>query len=192
MFRFKAIIIETDHATASKIAEFIEDDEIFELLCIELDSRLALSKVPALKPDIIFMGIEMPHYTGFEIMQILKQRNINSLIVLTAPSDIYGIKAIKAGAFDYFIKPVKEDDFIACKKRLIKFEEIKFQQFSNREQNIIHEIRLGKNIKEISSSLCIAPDTVNYHKNRIFRKTGVKTTCELLHLISNDYLIPSL
>lgn len=66
-------------------------------------------------PDIVFLDIEMPFGTGFDMLDAVDQKNI-SLIFVTA-YDHYALKAIKYHALDYLLKPVDIDELkIAVKK----------------------------------------------------------------------------
>jgi DNA-binding NarL/FixJ family response regulator len=185
MANFKTMIIDNDIEATSFISKGIQNDNSFELLCVEQNSCEAINKITGLNPDLIFLGIEMPHICAFELINILKSRCTKSRIVLLAPNDVYASKAIKANVFDYFIKPVKLEDLQNCMSRLVHLEQLRFNQFSVNEHRVIDEIMLGNNIEDISNNLNIATSTVSYHKNNIFRKVGVKNTAEFLFQICN-------
>lgn len=74
-------------------------------------------------PDVVFLDIEMPFGTGFDMLDALEQKNI-SVIFVTA-YDNYALKAIKYYALDYLLKPVDIDEL---KQAVKKVEERKSQQ----------------------------------------------------------------
>lgn len=185
MANFKTMIIDNDIEATTFISNGIQNDNSFELLCIEQNSRESISKIIDFNPDLIFLCIEMPHICAFELINILKIRCIKSRIVLLAPNDCYASKAIKANVFDYFIKPVKLEDLLNCMSRLVNLEQLRYNHFSVNEHRIINEIMLGNNIEDISNKLNIATSTVRYHKNNIFKKVGVKNTVEFIYQIIN-------
>lgn len=76
-----------------------------------------------LKPDVLFLDIELTDGTGFEVFEKLGQ-NIVPTIFITA-FDHYAIKAIKANAFDYILKPI---DYLELIESINKFKSISFQK----------------------------------------------------------------
>ncbi len=60
--------------------------------------------IEKLKPDIVFLDIEMPRMNGFDMLHRLPEKNFD--LIFTTAYDQYAIKAIKYAAFDYLLKPV--------------------------------------------------------------------------------------
>lgn len=73
----------------------------------------------ALSPDVLFLDINMPNTNGFALLEQLNE-NRNFLVIFTTGYDEYGIKAVKAGAFDYLLKPIDLDELQACEKRIVQ------------------------------------------------------------------------
>ncbi|TVQ88652.1 MAG: DNA-binding response regulator [Bacteroidetes bacterium] len=111
-----------------KIATILIDDEIActETLAIELElycpqievlasynsADEALAGVVSLKPELVFLDIEMPWMNGFELLQQLNQVNFD-VIFITA-YDQFAVKAFKFSAVDYLLKPIKKEDLISA------------------------------------------------------------------------------
>ncbi len=76
-------------------------------------ARVQLSK---LKIDILFLDISMPGETGFEMLEKIENRNFE-VVFVTAHNE-YGIKAIKASAIDYLLKPVGIDELNTTVERI--------------------------------------------------------------------------
>ena len=74
------------------------------------DSEKILEEVPKLSPDILFLDVEMPGITGLEMAGKLKAKGFNGKIIFVTAYDHYAIKAIRAGAYDYLLKPVDVDE----------------------------------------------------------------------------------
>ena len=70
----------------------------------------ALAAILKYKPDIVFLDIDMPVKTGFDLVEELRQYNVSPTIVFVTAFNEYAIEAIKHSAFDYLVKPVDIDD----------------------------------------------------------------------------------
>lgn len=69
------------------------------------------------QPDLIFLDIEMPHKNGFELVHELILMGESPKVVFVTAFNQYAIKAIKASALDYLLKPIDENDLKQCIKR---------------------------------------------------------------------------
>lgn len=76
----------------------------------------AVKSINELKPDIVFLDIQMPEMNGFDVLQKLNAENMPVIIFVTA-FDEYAVKAFEHHALDYLLKPVRDDRF----KRSIKY-----------------------------------------------------------------------
>ena len=100
-----AIIIDDEtgarEALRSLLENFIQGVEVVA----EADgAQLGLAAIRQLKPDIVFLDINMPGGTGFDLLEQLE--SIDFALVFVTAYDQYAIKAIKFSALDYLLKPV--------------------------------------------------------------------------------------
>lgn len=107
----KAIIVD-DELSAIKslqweVESFCQGIEICESFTDPID---AISAINYIKPDCVFLDIEMPEMDGFQLLQNLKYRNFD--LIITTAFDNYAIKAFKESAIDYLLKPIDSDDLI--------------------------------------------------------------------------------
>jgi DNA-binding NarL/FixJ family response regulator len=153
------------------------------------DKETVLNEVPKLIPDIIFLDIEMPRTSGLELAEELKLLGYTGKIVFVTAYDHYAIKAIRAGAFDYLLKPVDVDELKEVIKRFggnnnteINIEKIKYYSLSPRETEIVKLLLKGMSSEEIAQNLFLSKNTVNTHRRNIHAKTGTKNTLGILNL----------
>lgn len=76
----------------------------------------ALENIDTLRPDLVFLDIEMPIVNGFEFLDRTPYKKFK--IVFTTAYNEYAIKAIKHHAFDYLLKPIQRKEFIDTINRL--------------------------------------------------------------------------
>jgi two-component system LytT family response regulator len=76
-----------------------------------------LASLDALRPDVLFLDVQMPGIDGFEVIRRRTPERMPAVVFLTA-YDQYAIRAFDAQALDYLVKPVSEARFAATMKRL--------------------------------------------------------------------------
>lgn len=69
-----------------------------------------------LAPDVVFLDVQMPNETGLELLDRFKDRNF--YVVFCTTYHEYAVEALRRQAFDYLLKPVDEQDLIACAKKI--------------------------------------------------------------------------
>ena len=113
----KAIIIDDEkHCTESLVIMFERYCKEVEVIGVTNDSLQGLGMITALKPDVVFLDIEMPHLSGFDL--ISKIDKIDFEIVFTTAYNEYAIQAFKVNAVDYLLKPISKNELIEASKRV--------------------------------------------------------------------------
>jgi DNA-binding NarL/FixJ family response regulator len=145
----------------------------------------AITMITEKKPDLLFLDIEMPRISGFEIVEITHNQGFEPTVIFTTAYSQYAIQAIKAQAFDYLLKPIVLDELKETLKRLDNHNHIVQDNcvsslLSDRENEILLLLAQGKTSAEIARLLFISKSTVDTHRRNILKKTGAKNTMELL------------
>ena len=110
MEKITAIIVDDEPEARYIIASLLADFSDVEVLSKEESVDRALIAVRRLKPDLIFLDIDMPKKNGFELVRELRKYNLNPTIIFITAYNQFAIEAIKHAAFDYLVKPVDIDD----------------------------------------------------------------------------------
>ena len=84
------------------LKKYLEENEEIELIGECSNGFEGIKSINELKPDIIFLDIQMPKLTGFEMLELLDHQ---PEIVFTTAFDQYAIKAFEVNATDYLLKP---------------------------------------------------------------------------------------
>ena len=74
-----------------------------------------IDMVKAIKPDLLFLDVELPPHTGFDLLKKVPQPTFE--VIFTTAYDKYALPAIKSCALDYLLKPYGEDELIEAVKR---------------------------------------------------------------------------
>ena len=74
------------------------------------DPSVAVQKIPVLKPDLVFLDVDMPVLNGFEVLDKTKQTPF--AVIFTTAHNQYAVKAFKYSATDYLLKPVDKEELI--------------------------------------------------------------------------------
>jgi two-component system LytT family response regulator len=89
-----------------------------EIIAVCNSGQDGLKLIEQIQPDLIFLDVEMPDMSGFDMLERLT--NINFDIIFTTSFDQYAIRAIKFGALDYLLKPIDKDELIIAVEILLK------------------------------------------------------------------------
>ncbi len=104
---FKAIVIDDEPAARRLMKSLLlEHNDVVEVIGEAGNGRDAIAAIEELKPDVIFLDIQMPDLTGFEVIEKLK---VKPNIIFTTAYEQYAIKAFETFSIDYLLKPIKEE-----------------------------------------------------------------------------------
>ncbi len=115
----KAVIID-DEADAVNSIELIINEYCNNIIVVGKAYSASEGKevIMSKNPDIIFLDIEMPRGNGFDMLEMIPDRNFH-VIFITAYNN-WAIKAFKYNAIDYILKPIDIDDFIKAVDKIGK------------------------------------------------------------------------
>ncbi len=112
------------HTLASLITEYCPEVEIIDQ-CDNVPA--AVISINKSKPNVVFLDVEMPEYSGFELLDFF--RDIDFEIIFVTAYAEYAIRAFEVSAIDYILKPVQIDNLqAAVKKALTKKKNSNIQQ----------------------------------------------------------------
>ncbi len=187
----KCIIIDDEIEVRNRLESLIYKIEEIEIISKEGIPEEAIKKVIELKPNLVFLDVEMPRMNGFEVVKQIRDNYYYPTFIFVTAYNQYAIKAIKKEAFDFLLKPVDIEELTQTiehyrskqhnNKNLIKNHHI-FECLSEREKEVLELLFQGLTSKEISQKLFISKTTVDTHRRKILEKTGLKSTIELLTL----------
>ncbi len=119
MQQIRAIIVDDEPNARRALRGVLEENfSHVEVLAECKDVPEAVKTIHKLKPDLVFLDIEMPGYNGFELLDFFDQQSLNfKIIFVTAYSD-YSLRAFEISAVDYILKPVRPEHIERALKKI--------------------------------------------------------------------------
>ncbi|TYA74208.1 LytR/AlgR family response regulator transcription factor [Seonamhaeicola marinus] len=143
---YSVLIIDDERLARIRLKNLLETfSESFEVSGEAENGYEALSMIKKLKPEIIFLDIEMPGMSGFEV---LKRLNTMPLVIFCTAFEDYSLKAFETNSLDYLIKPVKKE---RLQQTVQKIEQLKANFSKDLVVNAINSISEIKEKKRITS-----------------------------------------
>ena len=124
MKKIKVLIVDDERLARDEIKRQLEPYTQFEIAGMAENVQEAQQQVELLKPAIIFLDVQMPDGTGFDLLQ---QLHTVPVIVFTTAFDQYAVHAFEVNALDYLLKPLREERFAKAVEKIM-------QQFSGSPQ----------------------------------------------------------
>lgn len=104
----KVIIIDDEFLARSMVKEYLQKHPQLEVVAECSDGFEGLKAIQDNDPDLIFLDIQMPKISGFELLELLDEP---PAVIFTTAFDEYAIKAFEAHAVDYLLKPFDQERF---------------------------------------------------------------------------------
>jgi FixJ family two-component response regulator len=195
-------------SAAEEPVVFVVDDDpllreaLGKLLCsvgfrVELFGsapELLQTKLPD-TPSCLVLDIRLPKRSGLDFQNELANANIEiPIIFITAYGDVpMSVRAMKAGAVDFLIKPFRDQDLLDAVATALerdrkrrdeakRREELKvlFETLTPRERQIMALVAAGLMNKQIAAEIGITDITVKIHRGHVMRKMNAKSLAELV------------
>jgi two-component system, LytTR family, response regulator len=112
--RSRAVIVDDEALALQVLREFLDSHSEIEVVAECANGFEAVKAVTELKPDLLFLDIQMPKLDGFEVLELIDHE---MAIVFVTAFDSYAIKAFEVHAVDYLLKPYGLDRFEAALER---------------------------------------------------------------------------
>lgn len=111
MKRIKAIIVDDEAPALANLELLLARDRQIELLATCSDGASAIDAIQTYQPDLVFLDIQMPEVSGFDVLKALSPSERPYVIFVTA-FDQYALKAFEVNAVDYLLKPFDDKRFL--------------------------------------------------------------------------------
>lgn len=100
----KAIIIDDERLARKELTNLLSEYKDIEIIAEAVNAEEAEDLIHKLNPDLIFLDIQMPGKTGFELLESLEK---SPQVIFTTAYDEFALKAFEYNALDYVLKPIE-------------------------------------------------------------------------------------
>mgnify|MGYP003133861458 CR=1 FL=1 len=170
----RALIVDDEALARQGLAVRLEQDSRIELLRSCKNGREALEAIAELEPDLIFLDIQMPGMSGFDVVERLQQDNMPLVVFVTA-YDEYAIKAFEVHAVDYLLKPIEQERLQQALDHVsVRLAGKRDQLEKQRLMDVV--IRLTGRSEDAVAELMVNEESVVRYSEKLAIKDGSSTT----------------
>jgi two-component system LytT family response regulator len=106
--KIKTLIVDDEAIARERVRRFLSAESDIEILGECRNGREAVAAIKKLAPDLVFLDIQMPEMSGFEVLEAVSGQNLPAVVFVTA-YDQYAIRAFEVHALDYLLKPFNRE-----------------------------------------------------------------------------------
>lgn len=166
----KALIIDDEVLARQRILNLLNEVPQIEVQGEYSNGKTAINAINSLHPDLVFLDISMKDMNGFEVLQQVRITPKPIVIFVTAYDD-YAIKAFDVDAFDFLLKPFRDERFFKTIKKVLDTTEVEAERnFENRirEMFALFAGSMEKKgppklaVKQGNKTILLKPSEINY------------------------------
>jgi two-component system, LytTR family, response regulator len=129
----RAVIVDDEELARELLREYLDTHESIEVVAECRNGFEAVRAVNELRPDLLFLDIQMPKLNGFEVLELLDHRPV---VVFVTAYDEFALRAFEVHAAEYLLKPFSEERFAAVLDHV-------FDLLSSRESQPLEQISVA-------------------------------------------------
>jgi two-component system LytT family response regulator len=151
MEKIRIVIIDDEAPAREIIKHYLKEVDLIEVIDECADGFSGLKSISVMKPDLVFLDIQMPRLTGIELIEVLTEK---PEIIFTTAYDQFALRAFELNAVDYLLKPFSKRRFLDAINKAVE------------------KIQFGKGNKEPASQLLTKKPEISLPVNRVVVRKG--------------------
>jgi len=206
------ILIVDDHAIVRRgLIQILADEQDINV-SETADPHEAVSLIRKRVWDLVVLDLDLPGKSGLDLLKEMKRERprLPVLILSFYPQDQFAMRTLRAGAAGFMSKDAAPEELVKAIRKIVrggkyiseqvaeslvsdlntKAKETPHEVLSDREFQILRLFGAGKTVKDIAEQLSISTPTVSTYRARILKKTGMKTTAEMVRYAIQSRLVP--
>ena len=139
----RALVIDDEPLAREIIREMLQDDPAVEIVGESVNGRDAVAAVAAHTPDLLFLDVQMPRMSGFEVLESLPS-GCMPLVIFVTSYDQYAVRAFEVHAIDYLLKPFDRQRFeMALERAKARIRRKRSGDIDQRILALLEELKAG-------------------------------------------------
>lgn len=150
--KYSIVIIDDETLCINNLCHSLKEMEMFEIVGTEQKPEIGKKLILEKHPDLLFVDVEMPHITGLQLVQSIKDKvDWNMQVIFYTAYDKYLLEALRTSAFDYLLKPYKEDEFQTVINRFLEYA--KNESNTNSFKAQVSDLYSHKNVRLLITTI---------------------------------------
>lgn len=129
----KTLIIDDERLARKELTSLLDNYPELEIVGEAVNADEAFEKIQTLKPELIFLDIQMPGKTGFELLEMLDSA---PKVIFTTAYDEFAIKAFEFNALDYLLKPINTERLAETITKLLSKDDKKEKEEKTQQRKL--------------------------------------------------------
>lgn len=146
----RCLIVDDERPAREELIYILKDIKGVEVIGQASHGKEALELIHKLKPDIVFLDIQMPEMNGMEVARKLLNKEYIPEIIFVTAYDQFAVEAFEVNAIDYLLKPISEDRLKQRLEKMIIEDEKDKDLNYDKLKELIYSIRPEKTSQRIS------------------------------------------
>jgi two-component system LytT family response regulator len=167
----KACIVDDESLAVDRLKRLLADTGRVDVVCAEIDPDAALAFLQSHDVDVLFLDIQMPGLTGFELLERLESP---PLVVFTTAYDEHALRAFGVNSIDYLLKPIEPDRLEQALDKIARVTAQPRPDVRALARELAAELAPHRRLERIAS--------------RVGERTTVLDVARISHFVSRDKL----
>jgi two-component system LytT family response regulator len=167
----RAYLVDDERLAVQRLTRLLEETGRVTIAGTTTDSAEALVFLRANQVDVLFLDVQMPELTGFELLEKLER---DVAVVFTTAYDQYALEAFAVNSIDYLLKPIEPERLDRALDKLERFAGQPRPDVRELARALAHELAQGRKLERIAS--------------RVGERTTVLEVARITHFFAKDKL----
>jgi two-component system LytT family response regulator len=173
----RVLVVDDEPLARSGVCALLEQDEELEVIGEAASGREAVAAIRDLSPDLVMLDVQMPGFTGFDVIREIGPENMPPVVFITA-YDQFAVRAFEVNAVDYLLKPFDDERFsltLARAKKVVRQSHV--GELSRRLADLLDGSTAGERPAPVQRVPARAPDLSD---RLVVKSGGLDRSCGLL------------